>query len=225
MSGWIKLHRKFSEWEWYTNNETKSLFIHLLLKANFEDKKWQGVEIHRGQLITSIKTLSVELKLSEKQIRTAIKNLISTGELASKGTNKWTMLTICKYESYQNEEETKGEQKDKPKANEGRAKGKQRATTKELKELKEDKEVYRAFDHLEIEQHEVDKLIQAGYTIQKIDNILDRIQNFRDNKKYKSLYLTALNWLKSDADKPTGIDKQRLQVSDGMPEHRKGLVI
>jgi ATP-dependent 26S proteasome regulatory subunit len=135
------------------------------------------------------------------------------------------MLTICKYESYQNEEETKGEQKDKPKANEGRAKGKQRATTKELKELKEDKEVYRAFDHLEIEQHEVDKLIQAGYSIEKIDNILDRIQNFAQNKKYKSLYLTALNWLKSDADKPTGIDKQRLQVAEGMPEHRKGLVI
>jgi hypothetical protein len=146
MIGWIKLHRKFSEWEWYTNNVTKSVFIHLLLKANFEDKKWQGVDIHRGQLITSIKTMSVELKLSEKQIRTAIKNLISTGELASKGTNKWTMLTICKYESYQNEEETKGEQTDKPKANKGRTKGEQRATTKEEEEsnnIQKRKELFR----------------------------------------------------------------------------------
>ena len=123
MDGWIQLHRRILDWDWYSDVNTKVLFIHLLLKANFVDKSWKGNTIKRGQVFTSIKHLSVELKLSEKQIRTALKKLITTQEVASKGANDGTMLTICKYDSYQCFEKEKGEQKVNQGASEGQTKG------------------------------------------------------------------------------------------------------
>ena len=50
--GWIKLHRKFKEWEWYQDENTKSVFIHLLLDANHKDKKWRGnTLVHENSLV------------------------------------------------------------------------------------------------------------------------------------------------------------------------------
>jgi len=54
--------------------------------------------------------------------------------------------------------------------------------------------IYRAFAHLSISNAEVEKLL-GKYSISEIDEILDSIQNFKGNKKYTSLYLTATKWL------------------------------
>lgn len=63
-----------------------------------------------------------------------------------------------------------------------------------------EEQVYREFKHLKITNSEFLKLLDAGYTKSKIDEILDGIENKKDNKKYVSLYLTALNWLKNDRE-------------------------
>jgi hypothetical protein len=138
--GWIKLHRKLIDWEWYKDVNTFKLFLHLILKANTETKKWQGQTINRGQLITSLKNLSHETGLTEKEVRTAISKLEKTKEVGKQTTSVNTTLTMLNYDLYQ----SMGKPTDKQKANEGQSKGKQGATTKEYKEeeeLKEDKEI------------------------------------------------------------------------------------
>lgn len=71
----------------------------------------------------------------------------------------------------------------------------------EEKEEEKEEEVYRRFDHLSITQNEFKRLISEGYSKRSIDDILDRVENAAGNKKYKSLILTARNWLKNDKSK------------------------
>lgn len=110
MEGWIKLHRKMINWEWYNDINVKVVFLHLLLTANHEDKKWQGIEIKRGQKITSLEHLSKETNLSVMQIRTALNKLKSTNEISVKSTNKYTLINIIKYNDYQIKEEKDNKQ-------------------------------------------------------------------------------------------------------------------
>lgn len=60
-----------------------------------------GVTVRRGQLVTSYDTLAAELKLSNHSIRTAIKHLRATGEVASKIYPKFSLITVLNYDKYQ----------------------------------------------------------------------------------------------------------------------------
>ena len=101
MSDYIKLHRKFLEWEWYRNEHTKNLFIHCLLKANWKESKFEGNVIQRGSFVSSIDILANETGLTSDEVRTAIKHLISTGELTKQSTNKYTLFSVVNYDLYQ----------------------------------------------------------------------------------------------------------------------------
>ena len=99
--GWIKLHKKFENWEWFHKSDMVHLFIYLLINANHVPNNFEGRMIQTGQLPTSIKALHKHTGISEQSIRTYIKRLKSTGELTSESTNKFSIITICNYNSYQ----------------------------------------------------------------------------------------------------------------------------
>ena len=99
--GWIKVHRKIVDWEWWSDHNTTRLFMYLLLIATHEDIKFQGKVIKRGQLVTSRAKLSLATGISERSIRTSLENLKTTNEITIKSTNRFTIITICKYEDYQ----------------------------------------------------------------------------------------------------------------------------
>ncbi len=104
MEGWIKLHRKLLEWEWFSNQKILQIFIYILLKANHEEKQWHGTTIKRGELVTSLKSISNSTGLSIRSIRTCLKQLKSTHELTSKATNRYTLISITNYDYWQSKE-------------------------------------------------------------------------------------------------------------------------
>ena len=98
--GWIKLHRKFMTWEWYTDDHMVRLFVHLLLEANHKPQRWRGILIERGQLVTGRFKLSENTGISEQSIRTCLNRLKSTSEITIKSTSKYSIITICNYNKY-----------------------------------------------------------------------------------------------------------------------------
>ena len=136
---YIKLFRKFKKWGWYSDPCTKSVFIHLLLSANWEDGEFLGEKVKTGQCVFGRKKAAQELGLSEQNVRTAIKHLTKSGEISTvKVTNKFSIINIEKWGLYQGQEETPNRQ-----ANQTLTKH-QPSTNhfQEEKEEKEEKEVY-----------------------------------------------------------------------------------
>ena len=78
MIGHIKLEKKILGWEWYKDHAVKSVFLHLLLTANYKDSKYDGKIIKRGQVVTGRCSLSEQLNLTEQNVRTALNKLKNT---------------------------------------------------------------------------------------------------------------------------------------------------
>lgn len=99
--GFITLHRKIADWEWYHDAPTLCLFVHLLLMANFTEGRFKGRVIKRGQLATSLRSLATHTGLSIQQTRTALEHLLSTHEITHEPTPQYSVITIVKYDEYQ----------------------------------------------------------------------------------------------------------------------------
>ena len=82
--------------------------------------------------------------------------------------------------------------------------------------VNDNKDIYMSFKHLKITKAECIKL-NENYTKKQIDTILEAIQNYKPNKKYTSLYLTAKNWLK----KEYGDNGRQAKDVDPLVEHVK----
>ena len=100
-NGYIKLHRKLLNWGWYKDQNTMIVFLHLLLIANFAETEYMGEKIYPGQAVIGRKSLAKALGMSEQNVRTALNHLKSTNEITIKSTNKFSVVTIVKWELYQ----------------------------------------------------------------------------------------------------------------------------
>ena len=101
MNSWIKLYRKFVEWEWYSDVNCKVVFLHLLLTANHKVKRWQGREIGVGEVVTGRNALAEDVGLTVQQVRTALKKLSDSGEIVVEHTNRFSLIKIVNFQKYQ----------------------------------------------------------------------------------------------------------------------------
>ena len=185
--GFITLQRQILEWEWYNDGNTFRLFIHLLLKANHTDKSYKGTLIKRGTFLTGLDVLSKETGLTVRQVRTCLTRLKSTNEVTIKTSSKGSIVQIVKYNEYQSSTSKTTNQ---------RQTNDKRTTSTNNDNNENNKDIYREFAHLKIYKSEFDKL-REKWNKKQIDYILDGVENYRENKKYTSLYLTANKWLRT----------------------------
>jgi hypothetical protein len=80
--------------------------------------------------------------------------------------------------------------------------------------VNENESIYKKFDHLQINNKQFEKLIELGHKKTEIDDILESIKNYKKNKNYTSLYITAKNWLKNDKLKAAKDEKKRVSSFD-----------
>ena len=148
----IKVYRKFMNWEWYADVNTKTLFLHCLLKANWKETEWHGIHLNAGEFITSWPKIAKETGLSIRQARTSFSRLEMTGELTARTTDfvtgkkitKGRIVTVNNWNLYQDDGRQNDRQNDR---DEGRkTTGKRQATGQEndsryknIKNIQEDK--------------------------------------------------------------------------------------
>jgi DNA-binding transcriptional regulator YhcF (GntR family) len=188
------------KWEWYDDINTKVLFLHLLLTVNYEDEKWHGTEVKRGQRISSYEKLAKETRLSIQSVRTATKRLISTGELTCESNPQYSVFTVVNYDRFQeltceltNDQQTTN----KPLTNDQQ----QRKKANKAKKAKKEKEdIYISAQHLFMTKTEYDKLVDK-FGEDKVQNKIKYAENYAKLKNYTSLYLTLNNWLGADTEK------------------------
>lgn len=213
MIGFVKLHRQLLNWEWYTDLPVKVLFLHLLLKANHKPEKWRGIEILSGQFVTSYDHLAKETGLTLKQVRTALTKLKSTNEITYKGASRYSIISINNWNKWQ--------ANDTQRANKGHTKGKQRATIKEVKNDKEDKNISLSINEkITQEEREILKKHIQKQT-PKVQNISAYIRTILDNGDY----IHILNEEKAKAQRRLEIVKssppEEIQEPDDPIANRK----
>ncbi|MBE6294252.1 MAG: hypothetical protein E7090_06170 [Bacteroidales bacterium] len=91
---WLK------SWQWFGKAETLQLFLYLLVNANTEDRYWQGILVKRGQIVVTIPMLVEVLDSTVQKVRTNLERLSTSHEINRQVTNKYSIITICNYDSY-----------------------------------------------------------------------------------------------------------------------------
>tara|TARA_Y100000034_G_scaffold105658_1_gene133156 strand:+ start:1149 stop:1850 length:702 start_codon:yes stop_codon:yes gene_type:complete len=129
-----------NHWVWSRDDYYKA-WNYMLMKANHKKRSIlinaELVAINRGSFFTSIGNLSNELGWSKNKLSNFLNLLVNDQMMVRKGVSRGTMLTICKYNSYQKPTNdlpyTKGTAEGTA---QGRAEGRQTSNYKELEIIK-----------------------------------------------------------------------------------------
>lgn len=144
MSGWIKLHRDIqSHWIYSFDEPDKSLaWIDLLLLASHAGGsfmvKGKLIEYKRGQIAISQITLQKRWRMSQNKVKRLLELLKKQSMIDFKTNELTTIITICNYSSFQDDERTDGRPLERPVE---RATDDQSNDIIRMKERKECKEV------------------------------------------------------------------------------------
>lgn len=125
-NSYIKLYRGLLDWEWFNDSKMVHLFIFFLIKANYADSRYRGQKVLRGQLVTGLDSLQKQTSMSLQSLRTCMERLQSTGEITVQSTNRFSLVTVVKYDVYQGVE--------KKSTNKQQTNNKQITTSKEEEE-------------------------------------------------------------------------------------------
>ena len=87
------------------------IYTNLIMYAKFENGNVNGIELQRGQCLSSIPRLCEKTGLTEKSIRNAIKKLIDAGYIKKYATKHYTIFTVCHYDKKKNTEDKRDNSK------------------------------------------------------------------------------------------------------------------
>ena len=111
-NGFITLNRSFMKWQWYDDERTKSIFLHLLLTANYEESRWRGTLVKRGQRVITVRKLAEELNMSKSALGRILVRLEKSEDIIRERVGNHTILTLKNYESYASSEPVSGQERD-----------------------------------------------------------------------------------------------------------------
>jgi len=137
--GFIKIHRSMLDWEWYQDDRCVRLLLHLHLKANYLPGRWKGKDVEPGQVVTSTVALAEQLGWSRSALVRTLDRLKLAREVDTKADSKWTLVTLIKWDKFQNDDAQPDSKSDSKRTASGQQTGQQADTIEEGEERKKEK--------------------------------------------------------------------------------------
>ena len=109
--------------------------------ANHEQQNWLGVPVKRGQVVTGLRSLNEATGLSTQTLRTCLSRLEKAGNLTSRSTNRFRILTLCNYDTYQISDGEANKPANNPLTSQQQASNKPATANKNVKNDKNEKNV------------------------------------------------------------------------------------
>lgn len=107
MKGWIKLHRKLIDNGVFYDAELLKVFVWCILKANRIPKEVNGTKLSTGQFITGRLSASEELHMRPTTVYDRLQRLKRMKYISIKSNNKFSIVSVLRYNQYQVGEEEK----------------------------------------------------------------------------------------------------------------------
>lgn len=181
----IKIDRKLKDWEWFNDGNTLKVWLYLLLCAQYQPKKFNGIEVGRGQIVTGRKKLSEQLNMSEQEIRTCLNRLKKSENITIKPTNKYSVITIVKWNEYQLQDAEPNQQANQQSTN-NQPTTNHNTRNKEYKEINK-KEIYKekSGEFVEVFEHYIEhrKKLRKPMTDYAIELAIKKLNKMGDERK------------------------------------------
>ena len=104
MKGWYRQQRNLSERPWYKDSVMVHLYTYLKERAYVADGRYEGKLIRRGSCPITRSEISEVTGISPKTLDRNLKKLISYGEIIVKGNNRFSIITVCDYDGFDDTE-------------------------------------------------------------------------------------------------------------------------
>jgi len=119
MKGWIKIHREIQDhWLWNERREYSraEAWIDILLTVNHAESKvmikGHLYTVKRGQSVNSLETWAKRWNWTRGRVKRFLELLKNDSMIEIKTDTKTTQLSVCNYDSYQDERNTDEHQTD-----------------------------------------------------------------------------------------------------------------
>lgn len=96
--GFVQLSDELSSWEWFDDKNTVYVYLWLMLRAAWGATRYHGIELKRGQVVTTYPEISDKCGVTVRQARTILDRLKSTGKATVKTTSKFSIITMLEYD-------------------------------------------------------------------------------------------------------------------------------
>lgn len=142
MEGWVKIHRKILDNPISCkDSDYLAVWIYLLLNATHKEYdalfKGKRITLQKGQLITGTISISKKMKVNKDKVQRILKSFENDKQITQQTSNKNRLISIINWNEYQDIDK----QNDKQVINKCETTDKQLITNKNVKNIKNDKNV------------------------------------------------------------------------------------
>jgi len=106
--GYVRIYRSLMSKGYYSDSEYVHLWVHLIMRANYSPREYMvngKIEhLNPGQFITGRNILASETRIHRSKIERILKTFEIEHQIEQLKTNKFRIITILNWSTYQNSE-------------------------------------------------------------------------------------------------------------------------